>query len=242
MQQELKKTKIVEAAAELRDSVSRLNFSLRVEYVYNPLKYAWLAHEQFLNRYGAGKKRIVFMGMNPGPFGMAQVGVPFGEVTAVRDWLRIDAPIGKPDKEHPKRQILGLKCPRSEVSGRRFWGLFSDEFSSPKTFFEDHFVLNYCPLAFLENTGRNRTPDKLPVVETKPLETLCNRHLIEVVKILEPEWLVAVGGFAEKKANQVLGKMSVKIGRVLHPSPASPAANRGWADQARKQLQDQGVW
>ena len=53
---------------------------------------------------------------------------------------------------------------------------------------------------------------------------------------------MAVGGFAEKKANQVLGKMSVKIGRVLHPSPASPAANRGWADQARKQLQDQGVW
>ena len=102
--------------------------------------------------------------------------------------------------------------------------------------------MNYCPLAFLETTGRNRTPDKLPVVETKPLETLCNRHLIKVIKILEPEWLVAVGGFAEKKAKEVLGKMSVKIGRVLHPSPASPAANRGWADQARKQLQDQGVW
>ena len=36
-------------------------------------------------------KRVVFLGMNPGPFGMAQVGVPFGEVAAVRDWLRIDA-------------------------------------------------------------------------------------------------------------------------------------------------------
>ena len=134
MQQELKKTKIVEAAAELRDSVSRLNFSLPVEYVYNPLEYAWLAHEQFLNRYGAGKKRIVFMGMNPGPFGMAQVGVPFGEVTAVRDWLRIDAPIGKPDKEHPKRQILGFKCPRSEVSGRRFWAFFQMNFQVQKHF------------------------------------------------------------------------------------------------------------
>ena len=242
MSQELKTSSIIAAAAELRDAVNCLNFTSPVEYVYNPLDYAWLAHKQFLSRYGGGKKQVVFMGMNPGPFGMAQVGVPFGEVSAVRDWLRIDAPIGKPDKEHPKRQVLGLQCPRSEVSGRRFWGFFSDEFTKPETFFDKHFVLNYCPLSFLENTGRNRTPDKLPSVESKPLEELCNKHLIEVIKILEPEWLVAVGGFAEKKAKQVLGELPVKIGLVLHPSPASPAANRGWANQAKKQLMDQGVW
>ena len=242
MSQELKTSSIIAAAAELRDAVNCLNFTSPVEYVYNPLDYAWLAHKQFLSRYGGGKKQVVFMGMNPGPFGMAQVGVPFGEVSAVRDWLRIDAPIGKPDKEHPKRQVLGLNCPRREVSGRRFWGFFSDEFTKPETFFDKHFVLNYCPLAFLENTGRNRTPDKLPSVESKPLEELCNKHLIEVIKILEPEWLVAVGGFAEKKAKQVLGELPVKIGLVLHPSPASPAANRGWANQAKKQLLDQGVW
>lgn len=233
---------LVAAAAELRDAVNRLNFGPPVQCVYNPLDYAWAAHEQFLSRYGGGAKRALFLGMNPGPFGMAQVGVPFGEVAAVRDWLRIDAPIGKPTNEHPKRPVLGLDCPRSEVSGRRFWGFFAERFSQPEAFFADHFVVNYCPLAFLEETGRNRTPDKLPAAETGPLEAICNAHLAKVVEIVQPEWLVAVGGFAEKKAAEVLGQADVKIGRVLHPSPASPAANRGWAEQAEKQLREQGIW
>ena len=233
---------LIAAAAELRDAVNRLGFLPPVEFVYNPLDYAWAAHEQFLSRYGGGAKRAVFLGMNPGPFGMAQVGVPFGEVAAVRDWLRIDAPIGKPAKEHPKRPVLGLDCPRSEVSGRRFWGFFAEKFGQPEAFFAGHFVVNYCPLAFLEDTGRNRTPDKLPAGEAKPLEEICNAHLVRVVAILQPEWLVAVGGFAEKKAREVLGQADVKIGRILHPSPASPAANRGWPEQAEKQLKEQGIW
>ena len=112
----------------------------------------------------------------------------------------------------------------------------------PEAFFAGHFVVNYCPLAFLEDTGRNRTPDKLPAVEVKPLEEICNAHLAKVVEILQPEWIVAVGGFAEKKAMELLGQSVVKIGRVLHPSPASPAANRGWAEQAEKQLREQGIW
>ena len=233
---------LIAAAAGLRDAANRLSFAPPVEYVYNPLDYAWAAHEQFLTRYGGGAKRAVFLGMNPGPFGMAQVGVPFGEVAAVRDWLRIDVPIGKPANEHPKRPVLGLDCPRSEVSGRRFWGFFAEKFGQPEAFFAGHFVVNYCPLAFLEDSGRNRTPDKLPAGEAKPLEEICNAHLVRVVAILQPEWLVAVGGFAEKKAREVLGQADVKLGRVLHPSPASPAANRGWAGQAEKQLKEQGIW
>ncbi|HJO09366.1 MAG TPA: single-stranded DNA-binding protein [Verrucomicrobiota bacterium] len=235
-------TALIAAAAGLRDAVNRLSFLPPVECVYNPLDYAWAAHEQFLNLYGGGARRIVFLGMNPGPFGMAQVGVPFGEVAAVRDWLRIDAPIGKPAHEHPKRPVLGLDCPRSEVSGRRFWGFFAEKFGQPKAFFADHFVVNYCPLAFLESTGRNRTPDKLPDVETQPLEEICNAHLVKVVEILQPEWVVAVGGFAEKKAREVFGQADINIGRILHPSPASPAANRGWPGQAEKQLMEQGIW
>jgi len=233
---------LVNAAAELRDAANRLSFRPPVQCVYNPLDYAWAAHEQFLSRYGGGAKRALFLGMNPGPFGMAQVGVPFGEVAAVRDWLRIDAPIAKPANEHPKRPVLGLDCPRSEVSGRRFWGFFAQKFGQPEAFFADHFVVNYCPLAFLEDTGRNRTPDKLPAAEAGPLEKICNAHLAKVVAILQPEWLVAVGGFAEKKACEVFDQADVKIGRVLHPSPASPAANRGWVEQAEKQLREQGIW
>jgi single-strand selective monofunctional uracil DNA glycosylase len=184
----------------------------------------------------------VFLGMNPGPFGMAQTGVPFGEVAAARDWLGINAPIGKPAREHPKRPIDGLACTRSEVSGRRLWGLFSERFATPEKFFTNHFITNHCPLAFMEDTGRNRTPDKLPVAESGPLMDACDSHLRHVVQILEPEWLIAIGGFAEKRATEALSKMDVRIGKILHPSPASPAANRGWAEQATAQMTAQGAW
>ena len=230
------------AACALSEGCGQLSFAPPVVHVYNPLDYAWPLHEQYLRLATRTKKRIVFLGMNPGPFGMAQTGVPFGEVAAVRDWLGLDAKITPPAAVHPKRPIDGLNCLRSEVSGRRLWGLFAERFESAPAFFADHFIANHCPLAFLEDTGRNRTPDKLPAAETGPLEAICNAHLAKVVEIVQPEWLVAVGGFAEKKAAEVLGQADVKIGRVLHPSPASPTANRGWAEQAEKQLREQGIW
>ncbi len=173
---------------------------------------------------------------------MAQTGIPFGEIAAVRDWIGISATIGKPAKEHPKRPIEGLACKRSEVSGRRLWGLFSDRFDSAKDFFEGHFIANHCPLVFMEETGKNRTPDKLPAEEAAPLMETCDTHLRSVVEILEPEWLVAVGGFAEKRASIALEGLEVRIGKILHPSPASPAANRGWAEQATQQMEAQAVW
>ena len=235
-------TNIAAAARQLSTTCSALNFSEPVTHVYNPLEYAWAAHEQYISRAAIGKKKVVFLGMNPGPFGMAQTGVPFGEVAAVRDWIGINVEIGKPSKEHPNRPIEGLVCKRSEVSGRRLWGLFAEHFDSANEFFQDHFIANHCPLVFMEETGRNRTPDKLPTSEASPLMEACDSHLRKVVEILEPDWLVAVGGFAEKRAKIALSNLKVSIGKILHPSPASPAANRGWAEQATKQMRAQGIW
>ena len=232
---------LVLAAAELRDAVARLDFGEPVAYVYNPLLYAWAAHELYLRRWGSGRKRVLFLGMNPGPWGMAQVGVPFGEVGLVRDWVGVECPVGRPEREHPKRPVLGFKCTRSEVSGRRLWGFFAGAFPSPETFFADHFVANYCPLMFMEQSGRNRTPDKLAAAEQEPLRVLCDRHLRRVVEVLRPEWVVGVGAFAESSARGAAGG-SVRIGRVLHPSPASPAANRGWSTAAARMLREQGIW
>ena len=229
------------AARSLSKACNALNFSEPVTHVYNPLEYAWAAHEQYISRAAIGKKKVVFLGMNPGPFGMAQTGVPFGEVSTVRDWIGINAPISKPENEHPKRPIEGLTCTRSEVSGRRLWGLFAERFDSADDFFNDHFIANHCPLVFMEETGRNRTPDKLPAAEADPLMAVCDSHLRDVVEILEPEWLVAVGGFAEKRAGTALGDLEVRIGKILHPSPASPAANRGWAAQVESQLESLGI-
>lgn len=231
----------VTAAKRLAKAVDTLEFSSPITHVYNPLIYAWKAHQQYLERYARSTCRILFLGMNPGPWGMAQTGVPFGEITAVQDWLQIDAVIRKPANEHPKRPIEGLACQRSEVSGQRLWGLFAERFGSADRFFEEHFVTNYCPLVFMEQSARNFTPDKLPVAERNELEAICDKHLSAVIKALNPEWLIGVGAFAEKRLAAVAVD-DTKVGRVLHPSPASPAANRGWADQATKQLTEQGVW
>ncbi len=234
---------LVAAARRLCTGVSKLKFAPPVTHVYNPLDYAWAAHEIYLRRFGTGRKRVLFLGMNPGPFGMAQTGVPFGQVTAVRDWLGVRAMIGRPRKEHPKRPVTGFDCHRSEISGERLWGLFARRFGTPAEFFEDHLVINYCPLAFLEESGRNRTPDKLLSSERAALFALCDNHLREIVRILQPEWLIGVGDFATKRARESLAEnKAVRVGQILHPSPASPASNRDWAGTAAIQLRKLGVW
>ena len=233
---------VITAARELSDVVDGLRFRAPVAYVYNPLDYAWEAHETYLRRFAATRKRVMFLGMNPGPFGMAQTGVPFGEVAAVRDWMGIQAAVLQPKHVHPKRLIEGFACTRSEVSGRRLWGLFSERFGTAEKFFAEHFVANYCPLAFMDEGARNLTPDKFTAAESEPLYAACDAHLREVVAVLKPEWLIGVGDFAEKRARLALGAAGVRFGRILHPSPASPAANRGWSAAATRQLQALGIW
>jgi single-strand selective monofunctional uracil DNA glycosylase len=232
---------LVEIARELADEVSPLRFAPPVTHVYNPLHYAWKSHSQYLEKYGSAPKEVLFLGMNPGPWGMAQTGVPFGEVGAVRTWLKIDADIGRPETEHPKRPVEGLACARSEVSGARVWGWASDVFGTPERFFDRFFIANYCPLAFLEESGRNRTPDKLPAAEKAPLLEICDRALRRAVEYLQPRLVVGVGVFAEGRAGAALDGIDVEIGRILHPSPASPAANRGWAERATGELRELGV-
>lgn len=232
----------IRAAQTLSNRVSRLKFAEPVAYVYNPLKYAWAAHQQYLQRIPPRGVRVLLLGMNPGPWGMVQTGVPFGQVAAVRDWLKIDAEVSPPQREHPKRPVTGLACTRSEVSGERLWGLFRERYPSPGKFFAQHFVANYCPLAFMEESGRNRTPDKLPADERDALAKACDTHLSELIDALRPKWLVGVGAYAKKCLERVAGQGEATITSILHPSPASPAANRGWAPAATKQLVEAGIW
>ena len=239
---------LIVAARRLGDAVKRLKFAAPVAYVYNPLGYAWHAHEIYLRRYGNGHKRVLFLGMNPGPFGMAQTGVPFGEIAAVRDWLGIQATIARPFAEHPKRPVIGFNCRRSEISGQRLWGLFAKRFGSAEKFFEEHLVVNYCPLAFVEASGRNRTPDKLPLAERTALFAVCDEHLREIVRVLEPKWIIGVGEFAAKRARDVIASVASLasgppgVSQILHPSPACPASNNDWGSIATKQLRNLGVW
>ncbi len=236
-----KRTILKSITDDLVDELSSLSFRPPVQYVYNPLEYARKSFDAFVARCDFSNVEIMLLGMNPGPWGMAQTGVPFGEVGAVRDWLKIDAAIGSPSDVHPKRPILGLDCHRSEVSGARLWGWAKDTFKSPTRFLKRFFVCNYCPLIFLEDSGRNRTPDKLPADERTPLLEICDRALLRTVEFVAPKMVVGVGAFAQKRAEKVLNDCGIPIGGILHPSPASPIANRGWADQANKQFAELGI-
>jgi single-strand selective monofunctional uracil DNA glycosylase len=229
------------AARALAREVDALRFGPPVTHVYNPLGYAGAAHREYLRRYASEKKLVVFLGMNPGPYGMAQTGVPFGEIGAVRDWLGICEKVGKPEREHPKRPIAGFACERSEVSGARLWGAFAARHGTAERFFAERFVANYCPLVFMEASGKNRTPDQLPKHEREPLYAACDRHLRAVIDALEPRFVIGVGAFAESRARQALAGRDITIGCILHPSPASPSANRGWAEQASVQLEQLGL-
>jgi len=238
-------TALAERACELSRAlaraVARLRFGDPVRFVYNPLVYARRPHELYLRRYAGTPKRVLLVGMNPGPFGMAQTGVPFGAVEPVRHWLGIDAPVGRPAREHPKRRVEGFACPRNEVSGARLWGAIAERFRTPERFFRRHFVANLCPLLFLEASGRNRTPDKLPEAERTALLRACRRHLRRLALLLEPEWVVGVGAFAADHAREALAGTPVRVARILHPSPANPRAGAHWALRARQELADQGV-
>jgi len=229
------------AAEKLSSELERLSFAAPVTHVYNPLRYAAKPHRAYLRKYGATKKKIVLLGMNPGPFGMAQTGVPFGEVAHVRDFLNIEERVEHPEHEHPARPIEGFACTRSEVSGARLWGALKARHKTAERLFEDRFVANYCPLVFMEESGKNRTPDKLPKPEQALLLAACDAHLRKLVEILEPQWVIGVGAFAQASAARALGATDVRIATILHPSPASPIANRGWAEQAVKQMKALGL-
>ncbi|MEO0532135.1 MAG: uracil-DNA glycosylase family protein [Planctomycetota bacterium] len=235
-------TKAIAAAKRLAKQVDALTFAEPVTHVYNPLRYAWAPHEAYLQRLNPDGVRVLFLGMNPGPWGMAQTGVPFGEVAAARDWIGIEAPVKRPKYEHPKRPIEGFGCQLSEVSGRRLWGLFAERFGTADAFFAEHFVANYCPLVFMTDSGKNHTPDKLPAAEREPLDAACDAYLAELLKITRPEWAVGIGKYAEKCLKRVVTDSATQVTTVLHPSPASPAANRGWAEAATRQLEAAGVW
>ena len=226
---------------DLVANVRRLTFSAPVTHTYHPLVYARRGYDRYVARYGDTVKAVILVGMNPGPFGMAQTGVPFGDVEMVNGWMGIGARIAQPSDVHPKRPISGFSCTRREVSGQRMWGWAKRRYGAPENFFKQFFVLNYCPLVFMEASGRNRTPDKLQAIEKKRLFNICDTALQRSIDVFKPEWVIGIGGFAEKRIEDALKGRRLKTGRLTHPSPANPRANQGWALHVESELAAMGI-
>ena len=229
---------LIKRTQEFRDEVQTLTFPGDL-IVYNPLVYAWNLHRCFLERYCRQDASMLWLGMNPGPFGMAQDGVPFGEVTAVRAYLHIEGSVGQPPKMHPKRPVLGLACKRSEASGKRLWGYLASRWPDPMVMAAHVMVLNYCPLVFMDGgpTGKNVTPDKLPTSCREALEAVCDRYLEDVLAWSKAPLVIGVGQYAARKLQRLVPRDKV-VGTIIHPSPANPLANRGWAAQVDAALEE----
>ena len=229
--------RIAESARQLSGQLARLRREIPVSAVYDPSDYAREPFENFLKLCASGRRRYLLLGMNPGPWGMAQTGVPFGTVSRVRDWMQIGGRIGRPAEMIASRPVTGWQCKREEVSGSRLWGLLAEMYGSADRLFSEIAVFNYCPLLFLQVDGsrtRNVTPDRLPAAVAARIGQACDRHLQQVIEELDARLLIGVGAYAHRCLARVAPDR--RCGGILHPSPASPAANRGFHQFASAQL------
>ena len=236
--------RMIEASSKLRDDVEKFADSLvkegSVDAVYNPLAYAWEPHRAYLELASGGGAKTLLLGMNPGPHGMGQMGIPFAATSVVRDLLKItNLEVGQPRKPHPKRPISGLDWPKEEVSGTRLWGLLENEYGSAESIFKSVFLLNHCPLMlFSGERATNITPDKITGPTTKALLERCDEHLREVVDIMQIERVIGVGRYSEKRALNALSGIDISVTTCWHPSPASPLANRNKGEDWKKNVRN----
>ncbi|XP_076667158.1 single-strand-selective monofunctional uracil-DNA glycosylase [Andrena cerasifolii] len=222
--------------------LGKIKFPLPIEYVYSPLEYAFDTHAMYVKKYCTTVKRILFLGMNPGPWGMSQTGVPFGEINMVRNWLQISGAVGKPAREQPDRKVTGFECPRTEISGKRLWGLFKELCGNPEKFFQHAYVHNYCPIALMNKKGCNITPAEMKGAYQQTMHNACDKALANVIRLLNVEIVIGIGGYAEKRAQLVAksSKLPVKILCLPHPSPRA-ANNTNWSEKATKKLTEFGL-
>lgn len=231
--------KVIERIHRLSEECDRLKLSYD-GYIYNPLSYGWSAHLEYQHKALKEGCHVMFLGMNPGPDGMAQTAVPFGSVSVCRDYLHINAPVGHPLSEHPRKIVDGFSHKKDEPSGRKIWSLISGHYPEVTDFFSFATVQNFCPLCFLgRERGRNVTPDRLEKGDREQVETVCRSALSDIIRMLGIDTAVAVGTYAEKQLRAVAPEL--KIVRILHPSPITGISPEVWKERSEALLTEEGI-
>ncbi|KAH8374826.1 hypothetical protein KR200_006973 [Drosophila serrata] len=227
---------------KLNETLDELDPPSGIQCMYNPIVYASQLHCDYLRRYLNGAKKLVFIGMNPGPNGMAQTGIPFGNVRTVKVLMQLSGSVEKPPNEHPKRPVVGLDCRIEEPSGVRLWELFLRLAGNMETFAQQCFVHNFCPLAFFDEAGKNLTPGELKGTYKQQLRDRCLDTLEEQLHLLQPQVVVAVGEYVHTalKRSKFCKSDSVIVLRLPHPSPRS-VNNNNWPEKAQAFLEDNGL-
>ena len=280
---------LIKTTRILADDLHALRRPAGVSHVYNPLRYMWPAHERFLSRHyvtdrasapdgrldfyepaGATRpRRYLILGMNPGPHGMVQTGLPFGDVVNAAAMLgyRTGDQVPAPDlagvELHPSRPVIGLSATRREASGERLWGGLAAIFGGLEQTLAACFAANYCPLAYFADDaqGTNVTPEDFgkKTIKGEPnprhdpgyaaeLDKVCLPYLVRVARAMRVEVILAVGRYAEAKANIIAALQPddsrparPKVVYLTHPSPLATRSAGEWATMARHALENAGA-
>ncbi|XP_049285272.1 single-strand selective monofunctional uracil DNA glycosylase [Anopheles funestus] len=229
---------------ELSAALRKVTLPSDVAACYDPIEYASEIHCAYLQRFLDGPKPILFLGMNPGPWGMCQTGVPFGYVPAVRDWMGLRGTVTKPKPELAARPVEGLACTREEQSGKRWWGLYEELCGTSDGFFRSCFVYNLCPLAFFHQTGRNITPSELKGKAKGEIQSISEQYLAIALTLLKPKIVISVGRYTEDRIKSLTkqNKIDPTIATYCmpHPSPRS-LNNTNWPEKAKLWLTEHGI-
>ena len=209
---------IIELYKSLNIELDELKFFPPCFYVYNPLSYCFESFKIYFEYLNTEEEINLFFGINPGPFGMAQTGIPFGDKETVKNYLKIEPKIDidKIPKQHPKKQILGLEVKRVEKSGRIFWGVIKEFYPEKYDFFKSNFVLNFCPLCFLDEQGRNITPKVLRKEDQIALYKILEIFMLKLFKLIKIKKLIAIGDETFSYLNALNTKL--KIQTIIHPA------------------------
>ncbi len=213
---------ILELSESLSSELEKVDWEF-AGIVCNPLVYAWENYAEYVRMSVSNSSIILFLGMNPGPYGMMQTGVPFGDINAVKNYLKISGTVLEPECNPPHKRVEGMKISRGEISGQKFWKMAST-YGSPEEFFAVASVFSFCPLAFIDGR-RNITPDELPVSDRKTIDRICGSSLSALLDILSPSRCIALGHYAEKRL------LSSGVDAPVyfpHPSPRNPKSMEFW--------------
>lgn len=223
-----KAERVVRLAHGMRRKLDSLSLEFS-GYIYDPLSYAGEMHDRYLAMSVREDQKVMFLGMNPGPFGMMQTGVPFGDIDSVKGFLGLDGTVKKPHVMCPERPVEGMATTRREMSGRRIWGAVESEFTRDE-FFDFAAVMNWCPLCFLDDKGRNVTPDKLSKEDRAKFYPICDEWLGDVIRVIDPDILVGIGNFT---AGRMRG-FGKEVIVMPHPSPLNRGSAAFYPEEAAR--------
>ncbi|KAI8124664.1 hypothetical protein FF38_10666 [Lucilia cuprina] len=213
---------------QLNEKLRNITTPLEISYIYNPVEYAADLHQAYLKKYLKGGKKVLFIGLNPGPNGMGQTGIPFGNITTVRDKMGLNGTVNQPPNIHPKRPVNGLATTIEEPSGKRLWTKFQElSDGSLDIFFEQCFVYNFCPLLFYNSKGDYISPQKLKAPYNRQISNACLHTIEQILELIQPEVIVAIGRYAYDNLKAVKYCIEKRLLYLRHPSPR--ACTKNWS-------------